>query len=117
MARVLWVTANLKEAICGEDYEVLEMYPTFAKEAEEEGNTKAANSFRRADAGEGPFKGILLTDSSFKVSAAILDHQIPCLAYSLEEEYHINIDKAKLNKLNLRTHGATRAHCSSSAAH
>ena len=37
--------ANLKEAIGGEDYEVVEMYPTFAKEAEEEGNTQAANAF------------------------------------------------------------------------
>jgi ribonuclease Z len=62
---------------------------------------EAAHSFRRADAGKEPFKGILLTDSIFKVSAAILDHQIPCLAYTLEEEYHININKAKLNKLNL----------------
>lgn len=39
--------ANLKEAIGGEDYEVVEMYPTFAKEAEEEGNTKAAISFKQ----------------------------------------------------------------------
>jgi rubrerythrin len=39
--------ANLKEAIGGEDYEVVEMYPTFAKEAEEEGNTQAANAFKQ----------------------------------------------------------------------
>lgn len=39
--------ANLKEAIGGEDYEVVEMYPTFSKEAEEEGNTKAAISFKQ----------------------------------------------------------------------
>ena len=38
---------NLKEAIGGEDYEVLDMYPAFAKEAEEEGNTKVANSFKQ----------------------------------------------------------------------
>ena len=39
--------ANLKEAIGGEDYEVQSMYPTFAKEAEAEGETKAANAFRQ----------------------------------------------------------------------
>ncbi|MBW1841936.1 MAG: rubrerythrin family protein [Deltaproteobacteria bacterium] len=39
--------ANLKEAIGGENYEVVEMYPTFAKEAEEEGNTKAAIAFKQ----------------------------------------------------------------------
>ncbi|MFH2219830.1 MAG: rubrerythrin [Pseudomonadota bacterium] len=39
--------ANLKEAIGGENYEVVEMYPTFAKEAEEEGNTQAAIAFNQ----------------------------------------------------------------------
>lgn len=39
--------ANLKEAIKGEDYETSEMYPSFAKEAEEEGNKEAARLFRQ----------------------------------------------------------------------
>ncbi|MDP8206746.1 MAG: rubrerythrin family protein [Candidatus Electryonea clarkiae] len=39
--------ANLKEAIDGEDYETTEMYPTFAREAEEEGNTTAAILFKQ----------------------------------------------------------------------
>ena len=38
---------NLKEAIGGEHYETTEMYPTFAKEAQEEGNTEAAISFQQ----------------------------------------------------------------------
>ena len=37
--------ANLKEAIGGENYETTEMYPTFAKEAEDEGNMEAAMLF------------------------------------------------------------------------
>ncbi len=37
--------ANLKAAMEGENYEVTEMYPTFAKEAEEEGNKEAALLF------------------------------------------------------------------------
>lgn len=37
---------NLKEAIKGEHYETTEMYPEFAKQAEEEGNEKAAKLFR-----------------------------------------------------------------------
>lgn len=40
-------TANLKEAIAGEHYEVTEMYPTFAREAEEEGNEEAATLFKQ----------------------------------------------------------------------
>jgi rubrerythrin len=40
-------TANLKEAIGGEHYETVEMYPTFAKEAEQEGNSEAAILFKQ----------------------------------------------------------------------
>jgi rubrerythrin len=39
--------ANLKAAIEGEHYEVIDMYPSFAKTAEEEGNAAAANLFRQ----------------------------------------------------------------------
>ena len=39
--------ANLKEAIEGEDYETVTMYPDFAKDAEEEGNKEAANLFKQ----------------------------------------------------------------------
>ena len=38
---------NLKTAIDGEDYETIKMYPTFAKEAEEEGNSEAARLFEQ----------------------------------------------------------------------
>ncbi len=39
--------ANLKAAIEGEDYETTDMYPTFAKEAREEGNMEAATLFEQ----------------------------------------------------------------------
>jgi ribonuclease Z len=61
----------------------------------------AKNSFRREDMETSPFHPVLFKNSFFKVSAAILDHQIPCLAFSLEEDYHINIDKDKLNRIDL----------------
>ena len=45
-AGVIGTTAeNLKAAAEGENYEHTDMYPTFAKEAEEEGNTEAAILF------------------------------------------------------------------------
>ncbi|MFH1392051.1 MAG: rubrerythrin [Candidatus Diapherotrites archaeon] len=37
---------NLKTAIDGEHYENTEMYPSFAKDADEEGNKEAAKKFR-----------------------------------------------------------------------
>ncbi len=64
-------------------------------------NFKAQNSFIPEESGTEPFDGVLIKDTFFNVSAAVLDHQIPCLAFSLEEDYHINIDKSKLSKLNL----------------
>lgn len=39
--------ANLKEAMEGENYETVDMYPTFAKEAREEGNEDAALLFEQ----------------------------------------------------------------------
>ncbi len=59
------------------------------------------NSFKREDAGTVAFSGVLMEEPMFRVSAAVLDHQIPCLAFCVEENYHINIDKAKLGRLNL----------------
>ena len=37
---------NLEEAISGEDYETIDMYPKFAEEAEAEGNKEAAILFK-----------------------------------------------------------------------
>jgi rubrerythrin len=39
--------ANLREAIEGETYETITMYPQFAEQAEAEGNPEAANLFRQ----------------------------------------------------------------------
>lgn len=39
--------ANLKEAIGGEEYETVTMYPQFAEEAEKEGNEEAAILFQQ----------------------------------------------------------------------
>jgi ribonuclease Z len=61
----------------------------------------AKHAFKREDMGAEPFHGILMEEAFYSLSAVILDHQIPCLAFSLEEDYHINIDKSGLNSMNL----------------
>lgn len=50
-----------------------------------------------------PFTGRLYEEPGFVVTAALLDHGIPCLALSLSERFHINIIKNKLNALELGT--------------
>jgi ribonuclease Z len=47
--------------------------------------------------------GVLLEEPQFKVSAAFLDHGIPCLAFSFEEGVHINVWKNRLDELGLPT--------------
>jgi rubrerythrin len=45
--------ANLREAVSGEGFEFQEMYPSFVKQAEAEGNKAALLSFKAAMAVEG----------------------------------------------------------------
>jgi ribonuclease Z len=40
--------------------------------------------------------GTLLDEETFRVRAAVLDHGIPCLAFTLEEKSHVNIMKNRL---------------------
>jgi len=88
-------------------WNLIEDYPLEINVSEVEGPVvrkavfSAAKSFKRTDIGAESFNGILLKESLFTVASKELDHQIPCLAFSLEEEFHINIDKSRLIKMNL----------------
>jgi ribonuclease Z len=61
----------------------------------------AENCFNRIDNSISDFDGTILKEPLLKVRAIQLDHQIPCLAFSLEEEFHININKATLKEMGL----------------
>jgi len=50
-----------------------------------------------------PFSGTLHEEPGFSVSAAVLDHCIPCLGLTLQERFHVNIKKARLVELGLNT--------------
>ncbi len=56
----------------------------------------AEDCFEKKYSGTNKFEGIILKEPFFKVKAIQLEHQIPCLAFSLEEDFHININKAAL---------------------
>lgn len=43
----------------------------------------------------------VLTDPMFTVNAVSLNHRIPSFAYSLEEQFHINVNTQKLHDANL----------------
>jgi len=46
---------------------------------------------------------VLLAEERFRVRAAFLDHDIPCLAFALEESVHVNVWKNRLAELGLPT--------------
>ncbi len=48
-----------------------------------------------------PFNKLLLDEPLFSVSAAILDHSIPCLGFTIKERFHVNIKKTEVDALGL----------------
>jgi ribonuclease Z len=48
-----------------------------------------------------PFNGLLHKEPALSVSAEILDHSIPCLGFTIEERFHINIMKERVAVLGL----------------
>ncbi len=50
-----------------------------------------------------PAGGPLLEEPSLQVHTAILDHGIPCLGFSLQERFHINIIRRELDAMGLTT--------------
>jgi len=61
----------------------------------------AADRFQRRDHEPMEFSGIILEDPAFAVKAVQLDHQIPCLGFSIKEVFHININKSMLSGMGL----------------
>jgi len=59
----------------------------------------ASDAFERMDLETSGFSSIILDDTLFKVKALQLTHDVPVIAYSLEEDYHININKAHLQSM------------------
>jgi ribonuclease Z len=47
--------------------------------------------------------GLLLDEPAFRVRAAALDHDITCLAFTLEEKTHVNVWKNRLAEMGLPT--------------
>jgi ribonuclease Z len=45
--------------------------------------------------------GILLDDPEFLVEGAMLDHEIPCLAFAFQEKLRVNVHKPRLDELRL----------------
>jgi len=49
------------------------------------------------------FNEVLYEEPAFRVSAAILDHGIPCLGFAIKERFHVNINRDRIAALELHT--------------
>ncbi|MGD8356323.1 MAG: MBL fold metallo-hydrolase [Methyloceanibacter sp.] len=45
--------------------------------------------------------GLVCDEPSFQVAATVLEHRIPCIAFTLQERLHVNIWKNRLKELHL----------------
>ncbi len=58
---------------------------------------RAIDRFKRTNEFEESFDdGLLFEEPSLKVHCAILQHRVPCLGFSINENFHININKEEL---------------------
>ena len=59
---------------------------------------RAVDKFKKSDERKEPFSsgGALLEEPGFTVCTAILEHRVPCLGFTLNEKFHVNINKDRL---------------------
>lgn len=101
------ITEQIEGKLGGYSWNLIEQYPLKLEVADIGGGMmrrasfQASESFGRRDGESKEFSGFVLEEEAFRVRAAVLRHDIPCLAYSMEEEYHMNIDKDALEKMGL----------------
>ncbi|MDA8388261.1 MAG: hypothetical protein M0Z58_06350 [Nitrospiraceae bacterium] len=91
----------------GYSWNLIRQYPlrieVFGISADEIRRTsfRAENAFEPVHGPALPFTGIALRETYYQVKAVVLKHDIDCIGWSIEEDFHINIDKAALLEENL----------------
>lgn len=103
------ITDNVRGKLAGYTWNLIENYPLkiAVHEIDGEGQKityfRAANQFRPEKGNLALFDGILLDEPSFTVRSVILDHRIPCLAFSLEEKNRLNVRRDRLEEMGLES--------------
>lgn len=102
------IIKNVKGKLMGYTWNLLSDYPLkievyeVTKAKLKGARFSATESFREQKIEDRPIKDhIIVEDVHFKVKALELSHGIPVIAYSIEEDFHINIDKVELERASL----------------
>lgn len=105
---------NVHGKLRGYTWNLVDGYPLtidvqeFHKHEIRQTSFRASNGFRLSEQGTFPAPPIsgpvftVLEDPMFTVKAVTLNHRIPSFAYSLEEQFHVNVNKQKLHEAGLR---------------
>ncbi len=103
--------ANITRCVAGKlrgyTWNLIKDYPTEINVFAYDGKSltrsvfRAEYRFKREDLTVNASDGTLLEDELFKVRTSKLSHGTTCLAYSIEEEIHINIDKDRVIRKGL----------------
>ena len=99
--------SNVRGKLSGYTWNLTEGYP-FSVLAAEVHREKmyfqrfcCRDRFSPGEEREETFTGILEEDSHIQIRAIHLDHSIPCLAFALQERFHINVHKERLAQMGL----------------
>jgi ribonuclease Z len=66
------------------------------------GTFRAIDKFEISEEEEAAFEdGIILDDPMCVVRAAVLEHRVPCLGFTLQENLHVNINKDRLESMGI----------------
>lgn len=101
------ITACVAGKLRGYSWNLIKEYPASINVFAFNGKTvthtlfRAGNSFKKELMSRYDSDGTLLNTGVYKVKAVRLAHNMPCLAYALEEDLHINIDRDHLLKKGL----------------
>lgn len=101
------ITRNVAGKLQGYTWNLVENYSfsLFVHEVERDKISRcrfrARTGFEAEKLEEQPFDGLLHSEASLWVEAAILDHRIPCLAFALQEPTRLNIRTDALRQLGV----------------
>lgn len=101
------ITACVQGKLNGYTWNLIRQYPISIEVSEVSDGMitttafRALNRFSPEKQGSVPFHGTVLKEPAYKVSAIEVLHEIPCMSYSLQEEFHINVIKESLREMDI----------------
>jgi ribonuclease Z len=101
------IIANVRGKLAGYTWNLIDSYPfalsvhEVSPEQIESVHLPARTAFTPEPLGTRPFRGVLVDSPEFVVTAAHLDHRIPCLGFAVTEKTRLNVRPERLEELGV----------------